>query len=95
MEHELERKIFHFMDYRDNTKFKEIVKKYMDELKEKYPGAIVLKEFYMENDILVRCIKVEERKNEQNSIEFQREQGGKELYKEERNTIGGGQGRER
>ena len=26
MEHELERKIFHFMDYRDNTKFKEIVK---------------------------------------------------------------------
>lgn len=90
MEKELERKIFYFKEYTDNKVFKETIKKYMEELKNKYPGSTILKEFYIENNVLVRCIKVEERNNSVKDIEQQRKKDGKERYKEERSLGSGG-----
>lgn len=55
MEREFERKIFVLENYTDKSDMEEDIKKYMQELKEKYPMAIVTREFCIGNKVLVRA----------------------------------------
>ena len=55
MEKELESKIFMLKDYNNKEYMEEIIKEYIKMLKNNYPKAIITKEFYKGQNILVRA----------------------------------------
>lgn len=58
MERELENKIFMLNDYINKDDMEENIKKYIDILKNKYPNAIITREFYKGQNILVRATEI-------------------------------------
>jgi len=58
MERELENKIFMLNEYIDKEKMEENIKKYIKELKFRYPNAIITREFYKGENILVRATEI-------------------------------------
>ena len=63
MEKELEFKIFMVNDYTSKDNMLENIKKYIKKLKIKYPSAIITKEFYKGENILVRATLIENKNN--------------------------------
>lgn len=59
MERELENKIFMFDEYINKDDMEENIKKYIKILKNKYPNAVITREFYKGQNILVRATKIE------------------------------------
>ena len=59
MERELEKKIFILSEYLSNEDMEENVNKYIEVLKKKYQNAIITKEFYKGQNILVRATLLE------------------------------------
>ena len=55
MERELENKIFFLDEYTNKDEMEENIKKYIELLKNKYPNAIITKEFYKGQNVLVRA----------------------------------------
>ena len=62
MERELESRIFMFEDYK-NGDIKEDIKKYIKELNNKFPSAIVTNEFYRGKGIIVRATEINSKVN--------------------------------
>lgn len=58
MERELENKIFILNDYINKDDMEENIKKYIEVLKNKYPNAIITREFYKGQNILVRATEI-------------------------------------
>ena len=54
MEKELDSKIFMINDYSDKNNMEEHIKEYIKKLKIDYPTAIITREFYKGENILVR-----------------------------------------
>ncbi len=74
MEQELERKLFILENYNDKSDMEEDIKKYMKKLKINYPLAIITREFYKGNNILVRATQInnkniENKKDKENELE--------------------------
>ena len=59
MEKELASKIFMLEDYNSKENMEKDVKEYMEMLKNSYPKAIITKEFYKGQNILIRATIVE------------------------------------
>ena len=59
MERELEKKIFILSEYLSNEDMEKNAKKYIERLKNKYPNAVITKEFYKGQNILVRATLIE------------------------------------
>ena len=59
MEKELENRIFMFEEYINKENMEENIKKYIEILKRKYPNAVITKEFYKGQNVLVRATKIE------------------------------------
>lgn len=62
MEKELESKIYYIEDYVSKENMEEHIKEYVKNLKEKYPQAIITREFYKEQNILIRATEVKHQK---------------------------------
>lgn len=58
MEKELERRIFMISDYDNTNSMEEDIKEYIKILKKIYPKAIVTREFYKGQNILVRATEI-------------------------------------
>ena len=58
MEKELESKIFFINDYSSKDNMEENIKEYIRKLKIDYPNAIITKEFYRGENILVRATEI-------------------------------------
>ena len=58
MERELENKIFMLNEYTSKEDMEENIKKYIEILKNKYTNAIITREFYKEQNILVRATEI-------------------------------------
>lgn len=58
MERELENKVFMLNEYTNKEDMEEEIKKYIEVLKLKYPNAIITREFYKGQNILVRATKI-------------------------------------
>ena len=54
MGREFERKIFYIEEFQDKEQMEEAIKKYIKEMEERYPYAVVTREFYDGKNILVR-----------------------------------------
>ena len=61
MERELEKKIFMFDEYINKDDMEENIKKYIVMLKNKYANAVITREFYKGQNILVRATKIEKK----------------------------------
>ncbi len=59
MERELEKKVFLLNEFVSNEDMEENVKKYIEILKNKYHNAIITREFYKGQNILVRATLIE------------------------------------
>ena len=73
MERELEKKVFLLNKYVSNEDMEENVNKYIEVLKKKYPNAIITKEFYKGQNILVRATLIESKTINLNQKENERE----------------------
>ena len=58
MERELENKIFMQNEFINKDDIEENIKKYIETLKNKYPNAIITREFYKGQNILVRATEI-------------------------------------
>lgn len=74
MERELESKIFMLEEYNSKENMEEHIKKYMYMLKNKYPEAIITREFYKGRNILVRATETNINKRNKNKDELEREE---------------------
>lgn len=63
MQKELASKIFFIIDYNSKKNMEEHVKKYIIKLKEIYPNAVITREFYKGQNILVRATEVNNKTN--------------------------------
>ena len=59
MEREIANKIFMFDEYLNKDNMEENIKKYIAILNNKYPNAIITREFYKGQNILVRATEIE------------------------------------
>lgn len=59
MEKELANRIFMFEEYINKENMEENIKEYIEILKKKYPNAVITKEFYKGQNVLVRATKIE------------------------------------
>ncbi len=73
MENELASKIFMVNDYASKNNMEEQIKEYIRKLKIEYPTAIVTKEFYKGENILVRATEV------YNKLQSKKKENEKEL----------------
>lgn len=73
MERELENRIFMFNDYKNKEDMEEKIKKYIEVLKNKYPNAIITREFYKGQNILVRATEMEYKASNKKTINKERE----------------------
>ncbi len=58
MERELENKIFMANEYTNKDDMEEKIKEYIEVLKFKYPNAIITREFYKGQNVLIRATEV-------------------------------------
>lgn len=58
MEKELASKIFFLADYNSKENMEEHIKEYVMKLKETYPNAVITREFYKGQNILVRATEI-------------------------------------
>ena len=85
LERELEKKIFMFDEYINKDDMEESIKKYIVILKNKYPNAVITREFYKGQNILVRATEIEnketisKRNNKEKEIDdwYIRQRGGR------------------
>ena len=86
MERELENKIIMLNDYINKDDMEENIKKYIDILKNKYPNAIITREFYKGQNVLVRTTEIynnvnakQKEKNKEREIDdwYIRQRGGR------------------
>lgn len=70
MEKELISKIFTLKNYSNKNNMEEHIKEYIKKLKSEYPTAIITREFYKGENILVRATLVE---NKTNNIKMENE----------------------
>jgi len=73
MERELENKIFMLNEYTSKEDMEEKIKKYIGVLKLKYPNAIITREFYKGQNILVRVTEIEYKASNKKTINKERE----------------------
>lgn len=73
MERELENKIFMLNEYTSKEDMEEKIKKYIGVLKLKYPNAIITREFYKGQNILVRVTEIEYKASSKKTINKERE----------------------
>ena len=59
MEREFENKIFMLNEFINRDDMEENIKKYIEILKNKYPNAIITREFYKGQNILVRATEID------------------------------------
>lgn len=73
MECELENKIFMLNEYINKDNMKEKIKKYIEVLKNKYPSAIITREFYKGPNVLVKATKIEYKTSNNKKINKEKE----------------------
>jgi len=73
LERELESKIFMLEDYNCKENMEEHIKEYMYKLKQKYPNAVITKEFYKSQNILVKATEINNKTNSNKSKDIERE----------------------
>lgn len=73
MEKELENRIFMFEEYINKENMEENIKKYIEILKKKYPNAVITKEFYKGQNVLVRATQIENKAVVQNAKSKEKE----------------------
>lgn len=73
MERELENKIFMLNEYIDKENMEESIKKYIEELKFKYPNAIITREFSKGQNILVRATEISNKARTNKQVNKERE----------------------
>ena len=73
MERELEKKVILLNKYVSNEDMEEKVNKYIEMLKNKYPSAVITREFYKGQNILVRATLIESKTINLNQKENERE----------------------
>ena len=73
MERELEKKVFLLKKYVSNEEMEQCVKKYIEMLKNKYTNAVITREFYKGQNILVRATLIENKTINLNQKENERE----------------------
>ena len=73
MEKELVSKVFILENYSSKTNMEEHIKEYIKKLKIEYPTAIITKEFYKGENILVRATLIENKINNFNKENKERE----------------------
>ena len=73
MERELENKIFMFNDYKNKEDMEEKIKKYIEVLKNKYPNAIITREFYKGQNVLIRATEINNKSIESKQINKEKE----------------------
>ena len=73
MERELENKIFMLNEFFNKDEMEEKIKKYIEILKNKYPNAIITREFYKGQNILVRATEISNKANTKKKINKERE----------------------
>lgn len=73
MERELENKIFMLNEYTSKEDMEEKIKKYIEVLKLRYPNAIITREFYKGQNILVRATEMEYKASNKKTINKERE----------------------
>jgi len=59
MERELEKKVFLLNEFVSNEDMEKNAKKYIEMLKNKYPNAVITREFYKGQNILIRATLIE------------------------------------
>ena len=99
MEFELASKVFLLEDYSNKNDMEEDIKKYIRKLKNDYPMAVVTREFYKGNGVLVRATKIDNKhieskiEDRENELELEevriKEKGinglGENVYRTEKN----------
>lgn len=73
MERELEKKIFMLNEYINKDEMEENIKKYIDELKCKYSNAIITREFYKGQNVLIRATEINNKSIESKQINKEKE----------------------
>lgn len=73
MERELENKIFMLNEFINKDDMEENIKKYIEILKNKYPNAIITREFYKGKNILVRATEISNKVINNKKIKKERE----------------------
>lgn len=104
MERELEKKIFVLTNYIDKLDMEEHIKLYIKKLKKDYPTAIVTREFYKGNNVLVRATQINskyienKKQDKENELEQEevriKEKGINGIGENVDRTIGKGKSRE-
>ncbi len=74
MEKELESKTFILEEYNSKENMEEHIKEYIYMLKNKFPEAIITKEFYKGNNILVRATEINSNVKNNDEDELEREE---------------------
>lgn len=74
MERELTSKIFILEEYTSKENMEEHIKEYIYMLKEKYPYAIITREFYKGSNVLVRVTQTNTNIQDKNKEEYEREE---------------------
>ena len=70
MQKELASKIFFIIDYNSKENMEKHIKEYIIKLKEIYPNAVITREFYKGQNILVKATEIN---NKTNNIKKERE----------------------
>ena len=73
MERELENKIFMLNEFINKDDMEENIKKYIEILKNKYPNAIITREFYKGQNILVRATEISNKAGINKQVNKERE----------------------
>ena len=73
MERELENKIFILNEYTNKDEMEENIKKYIELLKNKYPNAIITREFYKGQNVLIRATEINNKSIESKQINKEKE----------------------
>ena len=73
MERELENKIFILNKYTNKDEMEENIKKYIELLKNKYPNAIITREFYKGQNVLIRATEINNKSIESKQINKEKE----------------------
>ena len=73
MERELENKIFILNKYTNKDEMEENIKKYIELLKNKYPNAIITREFYKGQNVPIRATEINNKSIESKQINKEKE----------------------
>lgn len=91
MEKELASKIFFLVDYSSKGNMEEHIKAYIIKLKEMYPNAVITKEFYKGQNILVRATLILQIQKNKKELEIENELEKEEVRIKEKGINGIGE----